>query len=107
MVKGEKFFNEFSTKYSNDYVIIKETKKENYDSFQITHNNEKYSENKKIISEQLVINELENGNSFKNVSCIFLKLKYIQTLYLCKLLNKLKILVFCGIFILFLIKKEI
>ena len=74
MIKGEKFFNEFSTKYSNDYVIIKETSKKSDDSFQITHNNEKYSQNKRIISEQQILNELENGNSLKSVSCTVLKL---------------------------------
>ena len=71
MIKGDKLFNEFSIKYSNDYVVIKENSKNNDNSFQITHNNEKYSDNKIIISEQQIISELEKGNSFKNVSCFF------------------------------------
>jgi len=64
---GEKMFNKFSTKYGNDYVVLKEISKDNNDSFQIIQNNENYTENKKLISEQQIINQLQSGRYFQNM----------------------------------------
>ena len=65
-------FNKFSTKYGNDYVVLKEISKDNNDSFQIIQNNENYTENKKLISEQQIINQLQSGRYFQNVSFLYL-----------------------------------
>ena len=73
--KCKKFFSQAQIAYLKDYS--KRLSEEKH-KVQMAL---RYQHNKKIISEQQIINELENGNSFKNVSCIFSKFN-IYKLYI-------------------------